>query len=257
MKVTRIQINMVLPETFMLNFPNGRDDYLFVMFKSPSILTLNGKDFAVDKGDAVLFNKFDPQRYYPSKGKFVHDFMHFEFENETERKEFSNLPFSTVIHTNNYGELSRILKLILRYFIADSSVDKAIMQNLGRVFLLMLKNNAVNLQDKHFPELLDLRTEIHSNPQLPWTTEDMAKKVALSNSYFQVIYKNTFGISCMADVINSRIEMAKNLLINSDVTVSQTAEACGYNNEEHFIRQFKTKEGITPYAFRKQSGVIP
>lgn len=253
MNVIRMQTNMVLPENFVWNFPSGRNDYLFVLFKSPAVVILKNKEYAVDKGDAVLFDKFEPQRYYPTKGEFVHDFLHFDFESESEKIEFAGIPFSSVIRVNHYEEITNILYLILRYWLSASSVDKYITSKLGYVFLLMLKNNVPNVKGTIYENMLRLRTEIYNSPQFPWTVEHMAKKASLCTSYFQTIYKRLFGISCMNDVIRARIELSKILLTSSDLSVAQVAQASGYNNTEHYIRQFKANAQITPYAYRKKS----
>ena len=62
-----------------------------------------------------------------------------------------------------------------------------------------------------------------------------------------------FGISCMDDVINSRILLAKEYLIHSTQSIAEVSFICGYNNVEHFCRQFKQMEGYTPGAFRNKT----
>ena len=55
----------------------------------------------------------------------------------------------------------------------------------------------------------------------------------------------------MTDVINGKIEKAKEILSETGCTVSQVAAMCGYDNEEHFMRQFKKIVGVTPTGYRK------
>ena len=54
----------------------------------------------------------------------------------------------------------------------------------------------------------------------------------------------------MDDVIISRIRLAKEYLMHGSYTVAEVAFRCGYNNVEHFCRQFKQKTGLTPGRFR-------
>ena len=75
----------------------------------------------------------------------------------------------------------------------------------------------------------------------------------MSRSYFQHIYREIFGVSCISDVINGKIEKAKVILSETSCTVSQAAAMCGYDNEEHFMRQFKKLVGVTPTVYRKKS----
>lgn len=64
-------------------------------------------------------------------------------------------------------------------------------------------------------------------------------KLNISTSYFQHIYKKLFGVPVNQDIIKGRIENAARLLHGTDASVSEIAEQCGYENLEHFSRQFK------------------
>ena len=79
----------------------------------------------------------------------------------------------------------------------------------------------------------------------------------LSSIYFQELYKKAFGISCGADIINSRIENARRLLSETAYTIEQIAERCGYNNSIHFSRQFKQVMGAAPSKWRSTHWTIP
>lgn len=80
----------------------------------------------------------------------------------------------------------------------------------------------------------------------------MAKLLHLSDGYLQDLYKRAFGVSCLEDVIACRINMARDLLLHSDMSVREIAEFCGYNNIEHFSRQFRRTVGTSPLGFRRQ-----
>lgn len=106
--------------------------------------------------------------------------------------------------------------------------------------------------DPHYSSLIELREKIYRNPQLKWNVDTMAADVNMSRSYFQHIYREVFGVSCISDVISGKIEKAKEILSETDCTVSQVAAMCGYDNEEHFMRQFKKIVGETPTKYRKK-----
>ena len=80
----------------------------------------------------------------------------------------------------------------------------------------------------------------------------MAKKVNLSESHFFVLYKKFYGITPVADLINARINNAKNMLLFKNMLIDDIASELGYNNTTHFIRQFKSFVGITPSQYRKK-----
>jgi YesN/AraC family two-component response regulator len=78
----------------------------------------------------------------------------------------------------------------------------------------------------------------------------MAEKLNISVGYLEEIYKNTFGVTCMEDVISSRINLAKKYLLYDHYSIAEIVTLCGYRNIEHFFRQFKKITGITPNRFR-------
>ena len=65
-------------------------------------------------------------------------------------------------------------------------------------------------------------------------------------------YKQFFGLSCQQDMINARLKFAKYYLQNSDMNIGSLAGFCGYENELHFMRQFKKFTGLTPSEYRRR-----
>ena len=90
-----------------------------------------------------------------------------------------------------------------------------------------------------------LRKAIYDEPERKWTIDEMAKLMMLSKAYFQRMYKQRFGITVSADIINARIEKAKRLL-SEGTTIVETAELCGYSSDVYFTHQFKKETGMTP-----------
>ncbi|HRU98437.1 MAG TPA: substrate-binding domain-containing protein [Ruminococcus sp.] len=118
------------------------------------------------------------------------------------------------------------------------------------------KGKAMSLaaHSEDYREKLDkIRMKFMENPQLDWSIDSISKDIGISRSHLQRLYKEQFGSSCMDDIISARLSHAKWLLVNTDLKIGQIAEQCGYFNESHFMRQFKSKMGITALMFRKQN----
>jgi len=90
------------------------------------------------------------------------------------------------------------------------------------------------------------------DPTLINELEEIMRRIGISRSHFQRVYKELFSISCGDDVIRARIEKSKQLLVYTDLRIQEIALQCGYSNESHFMRQFKDKCGITATQFRKK-----
>ena len=107
----------------------------------------------------------------------------------------------------------------------------------------------------YFRELQELRAEIYNTPEKRWQVPDMAAQLHLSVSYFQHLYREFFGNSCIRDVIEARMERAKFLLETTDMAVGMLADVRGYESELHFMRQFRQREGMTPTEYRKAASL--
>ncbi len=103
-------------------------------------------------------------------------------------------------------------------------------------------------------QLRRLRRDIYLNPQFDWSIATITKRVGISRSHFQRMYKEEFSVSCNDDIIKARIEKAQQLLAGTGMRIVEIATECGYSNEAHFMRQFKTRMGITATQYRKNFG---
>ena len=65
------------------------------------------------------------------------------------------------------------------------------------------------------------------------------------------MFKRYFGNSISRELIDFRLQKAKELLGSTEYTISQIAELCGYETYAHFAKQFKAQEGVTPSEYRK------
>lgn len=74
-----------------------------------------------------------------------------------------------------------------------------------------------------------------------------------SESHFMKIFKSFTGKSFTQYLNDYRLEVALNLLINSDLKIIDIAENIGFNNFSYFIRAFSKRYNVTPSEFRKKN----
>ena len=85
------------------------------------------------------------------------------------------------------------------------------------------------------------------------SVEAVAQKAFMSVSHFSHVFKRTTGESPKRYAINKRIEQAKELLRDTDLSASEIATILEYESPSFFYRQFKQKTGMTTTAFRERS----
>ena len=84
------------------------------------------------------------------------------------------------------------------------------------------------------------------------TLDGLARQFAVSKYHMIKEFKRYTGFTPNEYIINTRLTKAKEWLRYSDRSVADIAEEVGIDNVSHFINLFKTREGSTPLAYRKQ-----
>ncbi|MFC6230026.1 helix-turn-helix domain-containing protein [Paenibacillus allorhizosphaerae] len=91
----------------------------------------------------------------------------------------------------------------------------------------------------------------------PIRLEELAKHVHVSQSHFSHLFYKSLGLSPIEYVQKSRIQRAKELLMNSSYTIKEIAEKTGYSEQSQLSRAFRKAEGISPFRYRHASRSIP
>lgn len=85
------------------------------------------------------------------------------------------------------------------------------------------------------------------------TLSECAERLGYHPSYIWRVMKNTRDITFTDYIAKQKLEMAKQLLAETNLTVAEIAERLSYSNAQNFIRLFKKHMEITPGQYRKQN----
>lgn len=83
---------------------------------------------------------------------------------------------------------------------------------------------------------------------------DIAAQVFRSNQHLMRTFKKATGLSVLEYITNERLQLAKELLVDTDLPINRVADCVGYGNYSYFTRLFKRSVGLTPQAFREAHG---
>ena len=83
------------------------------------------------------------------------------------------------------------------------------------------------------------------------TIRELSDVFHFHEDYFNRLIKNRTGMTYSSYVQNLRLEMAEQLLRNSDKSIEEIADIVGYQNRGFFYKLFEKKNHMTPAEFRK------
>lgn len=92
---------------------------------------------------------------------------------------------------------------------------------------------------------------IQNNYQGMVTVKELADYLSLNRSYLTTLFKKHLNVSLQEFLIQYRMLRAEELLIETDLPISQIAYSCGYSNQLSFSKSFNNTHKMSPRDFRK------
>lgn len=96
----------------------------------------------------------------------------------------------------------------------------------------------------------EARAYIDQNYKEAICLADIARATHTNPYYLAHLFKEEIGLSPMKYVALRRMGEAQNLLINTEMSITQIAAHVGYNNSNYFQSVFKRAMGMTPREYR-------
>lgn len=244
-------IRHAFPEAagFFIDRPRGHKKYTFLHFFESVTLRVGEQEYVTRPHACIIYAPHTPQYFY-SSGPLVHDWFHFEGEPPR-----GVIRPDCIYYPSGGAFITDIVQEMETEFSARRAHSDQLLDLKARELFIKLSRGSAGDDRETFDKKTEdsffaLRSAMFSNLSEDWTSERMAKQVNLSRSRFFMLYKTFYGVSPTEDLINARIQSAKNLLLFTDRPIAEIADAVGYRNITHFMRQFRERTGKTPKGYR-------
>jgi transcriptional regulator GlxA family with amidase domain len=96
---------------------------------------------------------------------------------------------------------------------------------------------------------------MYANIEDPLSLDDIAEQGGLSRRQLERHFRNLLLEPPAVIYRNIRLERARGLMIETDMSVMEVAMACGFNSANVFSRHFKKRYGETPFGVRGKRSV--
>ncbi|MBD2847798.1 AraC family transcriptional regulator [Paenibacillus sp. IB182496] len=96
-----------------------------------------------------------------------------------------------------------------------------------------------------------IKEVVHTRFEDNLTLEAIADLMNFNANYLSRVFKKEVGMSFSDYMANTKLEMAKRLLTESELKVQEVAEKLHYQSTAAFIRYFRKMEGMTPSRYRE------
>lgn len=240
---------------FTMDRKHGHAEFTFLHFYNSVQILQGGAQIQTRPHAVILFTPGTPQ-FFHSPTSLAHDWMHFSGDG-IRLASACGLPVDTLCYPANPAFITKLISEMEYEFLGNQTgCDRILEIKTEELFLrigrALLEKEKELIEARTLERFHNLRSELFASLGNSWTIRQMADRVYLSESRFYALYKAIYGISPTADLINAKVDSAKNMLFAKEKSVEEIAQALGYQNTTHFIRQFKERTGTTPARYKRE-----
>ncbi|PIY11006.1 MAG: AraC family transcriptional regulator [Flexibacter sp. CG_4_10_14_3_um_filter_32_15] len=161
-------------------------------------------------------------------------------------------------HLKNNAEIKNVIDRITHISIGKSEAknllaDLALQELLIRIMQTQARNLIFEEYKKYstqnrFAYVIEY---VENNLEEQITVEKLSKLACMSESNFYKTFKREFGITPVEYILKQRISLAKKLLTNMKLSITDVCYKAGFNSLSYFSVLFKKYADQSPSEFRK------
>lgn len=169
-----------------------------------------------------------------------------------------NLNYCVQIFSDQNMEIRKLLESILS--LQREYGSKYVLKTKILLYELISKILAFS-QTRQNPEpreqISEILEYIHTHLEKNLSIAQIAEYFQLNAKQFHYYFQKKMGISPKKYIIDTQMKRAKELLLESNLTIVEISNQVGYEDALHFSRIFKQNTGTSPSIFRKQFEKYP
>ncbi len=213
---------------------------------------------AISAGDAVLIPPEYPH-YSRSIDKCICEFIFFDIKkllndcgiDMSDILEMKAFDYPIILKNRNSRKLCRLLSSMVK--VASDKANPNRYRTAAHWFSLFileyLKTDSVktpNTESRLFPAI----EKIVGGFSLVISLDELTEACNMSTNWFLKAFKSEFGTTPIKYLNNYRVDIASQLLLETDKPISEIATVCGYNSPSDLYRHFKAKFKMSPNEYR-------
>lgn len=236
--------------------PNGRIDYhILYITEGCCYVTINDKILKAPAGSIVIFPPYQKQEYnFYKSDRSTSYYIHFTGTACAQLIKEVELSDKNIYYIGKSVALERLLNTLIEEFQQKLKYNKYRLQGLllDIISLIGRKNSNMLYGNPDINEkFADICKYMHSNLSKNLSVSDYAKMFNFSESRFSHLFAEIIGISPKHYLLILRIETAKELLINSELSILQISESIGIFDQNYFSKIFRKYTNHSPTEYRK------
>ena len=235
-------------KSYLIYRPNSAIWCIEYVEEGSGTVQVNGETFAPQAGDSYFLHARKDHYYYSNRenpwkkhfinisGKLV----------ESLAEGYGVSSTSHFVGLDLKAELGEIIEIAKR---GEMDNTPQLIAILNRIFFKM--HNAIKKDGEPSTLGAEMRDFLNTQITEKFQIELLCRHISMSESQTIRLFKKDFGTTPYTYVLNKKINFAKKLLIDTNLSVKEIATKLCFSDEYYFSNIFKEKAGISPSLYRK------
>ncbi|MDR3196915.1 MAG: XylR family transcriptional regulator [Planctomycetaceae bacterium] len=145
-------------------------------------------------------------------------------------------------------------------FLAAQALDKMMknqpeqLEKIAVIPFCVVERRSSNIVAADDPVIAASLQYIHTQPLNTLTIHKLAEHLAVSRRGLELKFRRVLGKTVLQEIHKVRLERAKSLLRETDMSIPEIAEDVGFATGSYLIQVFRKELGVTPSKYRQRSG---
>lgn len=170
-----------------------------------------------------------------------------------------DFPYIFEFNNEDADVIVNILKLLLKEESSKNYSEHLSNLLINQLLIMVFRSNPdffKNTKTEFEKTIYDIQDYINENYMEDINLEAIENKFYINKYEVSRNFKKITGYNFKTYLILVRLSKAKDLLVNSNLTIAEIADRIGYGSESLFVRMFKKYENTTPTKYRRSYQII-
>lgn len=233
---------------------------IIFIVKGAADFCVNNKKLSAAAGDIAIFSRYENHSVLGCSDEYERFVLHIDPYDANRKSPVYSLltdrpvDFCNVINvSSNLDEIMDTFNRILSEHSGESKLADEMEQLLvKRLLITVYRCTTINFDNSYDDVVARIKRQFENEYHKPLTLAMLAKQQNLSISSLSHRFRAATGVSVMEYLQSCRMANAKQMLVETECSIGEIVEKCGFSDNSNFSRTFKKLTGLSPSDFRKK-----
>ncbi len=233
---------------------------IILVVNGTATFCVNNKNYVAHAGNVAIFSRYENHSVAHCSDDYERYVLHIDPDVVNRKSPVYSLltdrpiGFCNIMNISPYfDEIKRIFMQILQEHKSDAKLwDEMEQLSVKQLLIMIYRCTSIDFNNFRDPVVIAVKRQFENQYSERYTLDTLAKQYNVSVSALSHRFRAATGVSVMEYLQSCRIAQAKRMLVETDLSIGDIVEKCGFSDSSNFSRTFRQTVGISPTQFKKK-----